>query len=237
MTADARSRTVATVHASPMDASFLDILSHELRTPVTAIYMGSQVLVGRDVAPERSRAVADDIHIEAERLFRLIEDLLVLGRLDDGSLVPDEEPVSVGLAVVEAIDREAVVGEGVAIVFAGVRDSTAAAADRSLVTHVMRNLLDNAIRFGRTRPVDVVVDVGVDEVEVRVLDRGVGPAVGGTDAFEITAPIPIVQAQRAGGGIGLFVAGRLVRAMGGRVWARPRAGGGSEFGFALPRAV
>jgi signal transduction histidine kinase len=217
--------------------AFLEVLSHELRTPVTSIYMAAQVIVGRDVTQERIRAVADDIHIEAERLFRLVEDLVVLGRLDGGSLVPDDEPVLIGRAVQDAIDREAVVAGGVAIGFSGPRDATAASADRLLVTHVIRNLLDNAIRFGDARPVDVRVELHPEEVGVRVLDRGVGPGAHGSGAFDIGERAPVARAQRAGGGIGLFVARGLVRAMGGRVWARPRAGGGSEFGFALPRTV
>jgi K+-sensing histidine kinase KdpD len=213
---------------------FLDILSHELRTPITAIYVGSQVLAARTLDRERTRVVANDILVEAERLVRLVEDLLVLGRLDGGSLTAESEPVAIGQTILEAIDRQDVIGDGVNIGFSGRRDATAPAADRSFVLHVVRNLLDNAIRFGGSRPVDVVVEVDAAEIGVRVLDRGVSPGIGGPEAFEITARIPAAPAQQAGGGIGLFVAGRLVTAMGGRVWAVPRDGGGSEFGFALP---
>jgi K+-sensing histidine kinase KdpD len=217
--------------------AFLGILSHELRTPVTTIYAGSQMLASRDLDRARARAVATDIVVEAERLYRLVEDLLVLARLENGALEPDQEPVAVGHVVIEAIDREVVLGEGVRIGFAGPRDVTATSADRGLVTHVVRNLLDNAIRYGDAGPVEVVVVAGGDEIAVRVLDRGDRPGTGGHEAFEMDPAVPAAPAQGAGGGIGLFVAGRLVEAMGGRVWAAPRDGGGSEFGFVLPRTA
>ncbi|HEY0442673.1 MAG TPA: ATP-binding protein, partial [Candidatus Limnocylindrales bacterium] len=74
-----------------------------------------------------------------------------------------------------------------------------------------------------------------DEVVVRVLDRGRGfQSNEADDLFELFYRSPATAAQASGAGIGLFVCRRLITAMRGRIWARPRAGGGAEFGFALP---
>jgi K+-sensing histidine kinase KdpD len=103
---------------------------------------------------------------------------------------------------------------------------------------VLRNLLSNAAKYSPVgTEVDVVVERVGDEVIVRVLDQGSG--VGAEelgDLFSLFYRSPTTAATASGAGIGLFVCDRLIRAMGGRIWARRRPTGGSEFGFAL-RAV
>ncbi|TMC64831.1 MAG: ATP-binding protein, partial [Chloroflexi bacterium] len=75
-----------------------------------------------------------------------------------------------------------------------------------------------------------------DEVIARVLDRGRGfQSAESDDLFELFYRSPATAAQASGAGIGLFVCRRLIIAMGGRIWARPRPDGGAEFGFALKR--
>jgi signal transduction histidine kinase len=101
---------------------------------------------------------------------------------------------------------------------------------------VIRNLLDNAIRYGGTNgPIEVVVDVTPGEVEVRVNDQGTAPEKD-CQSFDLSADGPATAAGRAGAGIGLYVANRLVRAMGGRMWANCGKEKGTEFGFALARS-
>ena len=214
--------------------ALLAVLSHELRTPVTTIYAGSHMLASWDLDREQRQAVSTDVMLEAERLYRLVEDLLVLARLEAGALEAEDEPVNVGRAVTDAVGREVATREGVRIAVTGTRDVTAGSADRLFIAHVVRNLLDNAIRYGDSSGVQVVVESRPDEISVHVLDRGPSPAPGGPGAFDLATPGPTVPVQRAGGGIGLFVAGRLVAAMGGRIWATAREGGGSDIGFSLP---
>ena len=84
--------------------------------------------------------------------------------------------------------------------------------------------------------VEIVAEQDEEEVTVRVLDRG--PGIRGEDEerlFALFYRAPSTAQQASGAGIGLFVCDQLVRAMGGRLWARARDGGGSEFGFALRR--
>jgi K+-sensing histidine kinase KdpD len=217
--------------------AFLSVLSHEIRTPVTTLYAGSLMLAGDTLKNGARRAIAEDMVAESERLYRLVEDLLVLLRLERGTLEPDHEPVAVGHTVLDAIGREGVLVRDQRIAFSGARHLAARSADPTLVTHVIRNLLDNAVRYSQDRGlIEVVVEERGDDVVVRVLDRGDDPVRGGAAAFDLAPAVPAVSAQRAGAGIGLYVASRLIRAMGGRIWARDRSRGGSEFGFALPRA-
>ena len=215
--------------------AFLDILSHELRTPITTIYGGALLLATRQLAPAHARALADDVRMEADRLYRLVEDLVVLARSERDGIRPAREPVAIGQLVKTAVERELERHRGLEIEFRGGSDAAADGADETMVAHVVRNLLDNAMRYGDyARPIVVEVHVDPREVAVRVIDHGVPPDPD-REPFELSAHPSATAAGRAGAGIGLYVADRLVRAMGGRMWATPSEPDGAEFGFALAR--
>jgi two-component system sensor histidine kinase KdpD len=116
-------------------------------------------------------------------------------------------------------------------------DLPAVAGDATYVEQVVRNLLSNAAKYSPPgAPVEVRLEDADDEVVVRVLDHGRGfRTAESEDLFELFYRSPATAAQASGAGIGLFVCRRLITAMGGRIWARPRPGGGAEFGFALRR--
>jgi two-component system sensor histidine kinase KdpD len=213
------------------EGAFLAVLSHELRTPVTTIYGGAQVLATHELTDERRRTLATDVGHEAERLYRIVEDLVALLGSERGDLQVTREPVALGRLIVAAIDHELARDPRPTIRFVGASDATVEEADQALLGHVVRNLLDNAIRFSAAGAlIEVVVDVDGQEVTVRVLDQGPAPV----DQVRRDAIDPAgTAAGLAGGGLGLFVAARLVQAMDGRSWASPRPGGGAEFGFAL----
>ncbi len=156
--------------------AFLDILSHELRTPVTTIYAGAQILATRELSTEHRQALAADVRSEADRLYRLVEDLMILARSERDAIRPVGEPVAVRHLVVAAIEREVARHPDSRILLLGANDASAGSADEGMVMHVIRNLLDNALRYGsQSGPVEVLVDVTATEVIVRVVDRGRQP--------------------------------------------------------------
>ena len=219
--------------------AFLGILSHELRTPITTIYAGSKVLARDEpLDAATSRELANDISSEAERLFRLVEDLLVMTRIERGVLELANEPVLLQRVAAGAIRLESAHWPSTRIRLAGVVDLPAVSGDATYVEQVVRNLLSNAAKYS---PPDAEVEVRLEIEEdglicCRVLDRGRGFQSGeAEDLFDLFYRSPATAAQAAGAGIGLFVCRRLVTAMGGRIWARPRPGGGAEFGFGLRR--
>lgn len=223
---------------SPDDA-FLEVVAHELRTPVTTIYAAAYVLARDRLGDDDRTMIAGDLVHEVERLYRLVEDLLVYGRASSPEGV-EHEPVLVSRVVLEVIEQERTLVSDHRIAFSGPRDAVAEGADPTMVRHIVRNLLDNAIRYaplGGT--VEVVVHVTVDEVVVRVLDGSRHEGSVDDDSALAIHPRdrPRTAAQRAGAGLRLHVASRLATAMGGRTWAGPRDGAGAEFGFALPRSA
>jgi two-component system sensor histidine kinase KdpD len=213
-------------------------MSHELRTPVTTIIAGSRLL-GRSTTLEPGDAeLVDDIAFEANRLHRLIDDLLVLSRVERGNLVLAAEPVHLGHLVDRVVAHEQRRWAETTFRMTPRTSHEVIDGEETYVEQVLRNLLSNAAKYSPVgTEVDVVVERVGDEVIVRVLDQGSG--VGAEelgDLFSLFYRSPTTAATASGAGIGLFVCDRLIRAMGGRIWARRRPTGGSEFGFAL-RAV
>lgn len=216
--------------------AFLSLLSHELRTPITAIYGGASVL-GRSDAnldPATRSEILKDVVEEANRLERLVEDLLVLARLDEGVDV-GQEPALLQHLVPTVINRDWPDGEGPPIRVDADAGLPPVSGDETSIQQVVHNLVSNAAKYSPIgSEVEVRVENGDDEVLVRVLDRGRG--LSASEASHVFEPFYRSEAAKrmaAGAGIGLFVCRRLVEAMGGRIWAEPREGGGSVFAFAL----
>jgi K+-sensing histidine kinase KdpD len=217
--------------------AFLDILSHELRTPVTTIYGGAELLATHALDARRRRTLVADVRAEADRLYRLVEDLVVIARSERDGVRPVGEPVAVGRLALAAIDLATIRCPGVEVRFSGTSDAVADGADEGFVSHILRNLLDNAIRYGAAAgPIDVIVSENDTEVAVKVIDRGEAPRHG-TDPFGLVSRTPVTAAGRAGGGIALYVADLLVRALRGRMWAAAARPTGAEFGFSLARTA
>ena len=217
--------------------AFLSLLSHELRTPMTAVYGGATLLqrMGDRLDAATRNDLRADIVSEAERLSRLIDDLLVLTRAEGGMEV-GKEPALLQHLVADVAAHDERRANGSSITVSADAGLSPVTGDETSIRQVAHNLISNAVKYSPTgTPIDILVQAGKDEVAVRVLDRGRG--LSEREAARVFEPFyrGSETAQMASGvGIGLFVCQRLVEAMGGRIWTRPREGGGSEFGFALP---
>lgn len=225
--------------AQQLRDAFMGILSHELRTPITTIFGGTRVLARAGLSEETRREVSADISAEAERLHRLVEDLLVLARAERGGLQLGADPVLIQHLLPRIVESEGARWPTKTFSLNMPRAMPTVSADPTYVEQVVRNLIGNAAKYspdGTT--VDVMAEVLEDEVHVRILDEG--PGIESAEVgrlFELYYRSPATAAQSAGAGIGLFVCRALVEAMGGRIWAQPRPAGGAEFGFALPILV
>jgi signal transduction histidine kinase len=215
--------------------AFVGVLSHELRTPITTIYAGARLLArGEPLSSTTRQELAGDVGAEAERLFRLVEDLLVMARAERGALDLSYEPVLIQRIAVEAIRLESARWPNQEFTIDAPELLPPAVGDATAVEQIMRNLLSNAAKYGAGQRVEVSIGATDGEIRTRVLDRGSGlQGVDTDDLFELFYRSPKTAGRAAGAGIGLFVCRQLAEAMGGRLWARAREGGGSEFGFAL----
>ena len=214
--------------------AFLAILSHELRTPITTIYAGSRVLARHGSKPPVGSEIAADISAEAARLYDVVEDLLVLTRVEQGLLDLSLEPVLLQRIVETSVRLAGRRTPSVPIVRTGIPDPPAVRGDPVYIEQVVRNLVTAAAQYGGPDvPLVIHLDAGESEVRLSILDKG--PDLRPSDAerlFDLDDELPGVR-QRAG--IGPFVCRRIVESMDGRIWAAPREDGGAEIGFALPR--
>jgi signal transduction histidine kinase len=215
--------------------AFLGILSHELRTPVTTIYGGAQVL-GREstLAEDVRREIYADLRAEADRLYRLVENLLVLSRVEREGLQVEPEPVLLQRVLPRIVRSEGGRWPDTTYDIDVPPGLPPVAAEETYLEQVLHNLLGNAAKYGGKEVRVRLAEEGA-EVVVLVLDDGQG--VDEADAehlFEVFYRSPSSAHQASGAGIGLFVSRQLVNAMGGRMWACNRAQGGAEFGFELP---
>ncbi|HLO34541.1 MAG TPA: ATP-binding protein, partial [Candidatus Deferrimicrobium sp.] len=218
--------------------AFVGVISHELRTPITTIYGLARVLRQRGDtldAADRAEAVAD-IEAESDRLYRLVEDLLVLSRAESGRVEIEPEPINLARLVGHIVEAEQQRRPDRQFVISAPAGLPLIEAEATYVEQVVRNFLTNAAKYSEPPSVvEVVVAVESDDVVVRVLDRGIGVDEETADrAFDLFYRTKEATRAASGAGIGLFVCRQLVDAMGGRTWMRRRAGGGTEVGFRLP---
>lgn len=223
-------------HAEIARERFLEILSHELRTPVTAIYGGSSMLSRPSLSPDASAELLSGIGEEAHRLYRLVEDLMVLARAERGATEVSLEPVHLDRIAESLTEGQQQHWPGIEVqVSRDPRGSRPVLGDETYVGQILRNLLSNAAKYASAgRTVEIVTEYDDAEGRVRVLDRGPGlRAEEANRLFEIDFRSSLTDSAAQGFGIGLFVARWLAENMGGRIWAHSRPTGGSEFGFAL----
>ncbi len=204
--------------------SLLANASHELRSPLTRLKMAVSML--EDSTPEQRAAMRHEIDVNIAELDALVEEVLMASRLDAAAALDLRDEVDLlGLAAEEAARVGAAV-QGDAVLLQG---------DERLIRRALRNLLENARRYGGG---EVELDVqrqGADAVQVQVLDRGPGvPAAYRERIFEPFFRLP-GHAERAGGvGLGLALVRQIAERHGGRVSCSAREGGGSCFSLRLP---
>ena len=217
---------------------FLGLVSHELRTPITTVYGGARLLRrrGASLDEESKESVLDDIEHESERLHRIVEDLLVLARIELGQEVPTE-PVLVQRVIeksANAVSRRRPERQLRLHVDEALEPAAASAV---YLEQILRNLLSNADKYS---PPDEPIELtacqdGSGDIIISVRDHG--PGIGAQELeliFERFYRSDRTAKQAGGAGIGLTVCKRLIEAQGGRIWAGTPEGGGLEVSFSLP---
>ena len=217
--------------------TFIGVLSHELRTPVTTIFAGSKVLARDDdhLPPETRQEIFSDIVVESERLHRLVEDVIAMTRFGEDEGEVGTEPVLIQRLLPVVIRSEELRWPGVTFVLDVPPGVPTVVADPTYVEQVIRNLLSNAAKYGGIgTTVRISVEPGDKEIVVTIGDDGPGfPEDEAERLFELFFRSARTSASAAGAGIGLFVCARLIKAMGGRIWARSGPSGGADFSFSL----
>ena len=223
---------------------FLSHVSHELRSPLTAIKQFTTILLGGSAGAlnKTQREYQEIVLKNVRQLQSMINDLLEITRLESGKLSIDRNSLSVTAAVTDSLDtmKETARAKGVGITCQVPADLPAAHADPTRVRQILIILLDNAIKFtaaGGTVVIRARVqpdEPGFVRLEVSDTGCGVSPAVVGRLFERLYQAADHGQGSRKGLGLGLFICEQLVTRQGGRIWLEPQTKKGSTFAFTLP---
>lgn len=224
------------VDTERLRSTLLAAMSHDLRTPLAAIAGSASTLLSGTIDEVRSRALLITIHEQADRLARLVANLLQLTRLQSGSMAPVLVPVPVedALGVARAAMGSRLDDHPLSVMIPD--DCPPVSADEVLLQSALINLLDNAIQHTPSgTPIDISVITVERDVEIRVADRG--PGLGTGDPQRLFAAFQRGQtASGTGAGLGLAIVRSVAELLHGSINARNRPGGGAEFALRLPLA-
>ena len=223
-------------------SQFVATISHELRTPLASLHGAALTLLDResDLSGQTRRDLLDMISVQSKRLADLVEEILLTGQLDCGSLRVVTEPVdaeervwSAAAAARLRADDDTTIDVSIPAVLPKV------AGDPGRTRQVLTNLVDNAIKYspeGGRIELAVGADGGYTRFTVR--DEGLGIPLGEQKRiFEKFYRLDPDHRRGIGGsGLGLYICRELVRSMNGRIWVESDPGKGAAFTFELPIA-
>jgi two-component system phosphate regulon sensor histidine kinase PhoR len=221
---------------------FVANVSHELRTPLSLIKSAAETLIdGGKNDPVVTSRFLEIIDKHANRLTLLIDDLLLLARLDSGRVELNLQRVMLRVAAQEALDDAALIARARGVTLVNqVPTAIAADADPDRLRQVLANLIDNAIKYGRAAGNVTLSGRALEgaRVEISVRDDGPGiPLEAKARIFERFYRVDKARSREQGGtGLGLAIVKNVVQAHGGDVRVESAPGAGTEFFIVLPAA-
>jgi two-component system sensor histidine kinase KdpD len=225
--------TAALRRSDELKTALLQTVSHDLRTPVTAVVAAGHALGASSLTNEERGELSAAVVEEGERLSALIDKLLDLSRLQAGRAEPQRDWISIEEVLLAA--RDAVAG-GRDIRLRVDSDVPALRADAAQLERVFANLLENARRYSNGLPVSVHVRRAGQRVVARVVDQG--PGIGRAEQERIFEPFyrgrQAAYAPWSGSGLGLAIAKGFVEANGGSISVESLPGQGTSFTVDLP---
>ena len=220
---------------------FVANVSHELRTPLTTIKGYAETLLEGALKEEVAFQFVQVINRHADRLTKIVEDLLTLSKIESKEFSLKPERLSISELIDGTLDviKEEADKKGVSISWSESTPSLFIFGDRKGLEQVLINLLDNAIKYGREGG-NIKISVNENpnaEIQVSVEDDGIGiPKEDLPRIFERFYRVDKGRSKELGGtGLGLSIVKHIVQAHGGKVWAESQIGKGSTFYFTLPK--
>ncbi|MEX0658803.1 MAG: ATP-binding protein [Egibacteraceae bacterium] len=221
-----------------LDAARSDLVStvsHEIRSPLTSVKGFTKTLLAKwdRFTDEQKRQMLATVNDDADRVTRLLGELLDVSRIDAGRLRLRREMIDMAEIVERVVGRFAIDGAEGRVVIDFPDAMPRLYADPDKIDQVVTNLVENALKYS-DGPVGVLGEVHDDEVLVTVTDKGQGISGEHLEAI-FTKFFRRSGERRSGTGLGLYITKGIVNAHAGRLWAASTVGEGSSFHFTLPR--
>jgi PAS domain S-box-containing protein len=223
-----------------MKSEFISTVSHELRTPLTSIKGSMALVLDGATLDEETRELVEVTKRNADRLVRLVNDILDVSKIEAGRLELDPAPTDVAALCAEAVQGIDGFAKkvGVSVTSAIAESLPKVRADRDRIVQVLTNLLSNALKFSpRGASVDLRAAATGEVVRFEVQDRGPGIAHDfRAKLFTRFAQSDRARREQEGTGLGLNICRALVVAHGGEIGVASEPGHGATFFFTLPVA-
>jgi two-component system phosphate regulon sensor histidine kinase PhoR len=224
-----------------MRQDFVANVSHELRTPLTTIKGYAETLLDGALKEEVAFQFVQVIDRHADRLTRIVEDLLTLSKIESKEFRLKPERLLASELIQAALDvvKEEADRKRISISWSEFAPSLSIVGDRKGLEQVLINLLDNAIKYGREKgSIKIWFNENPNgEIQVSVQDDGIGiPKEDLPRIFERFYRVDKGRSKELGGtGLGLSIVKHIIQAHGGMIWAESQMGNGSTFHFTLPK--
>lgn len=223
------------VRLTQLQRDFVALAAHELRTPATTVYGLAATLARRELPPDTAAELLETLHGQAERMSRLVEQLLDMSRLDAASIEVAPELVELRPELEDIVRASATGREGDVVI--ETPGTERVVADRSVLERVVGNLITNALRYGEP-PVRLVARQTDTHLRIVVSDAGEGIDPGFVPhLFDRFQRSDRSRGTGSGAGLGLAIARAYARAHGGDLLYHPGEGEGALFELVLPRTA
>lgn len=227
-----------------MKTEFVSVASHQLRTPLTAIKLFTEMLINGDVGElqDRQKEYLADIYESTSRMVRLVNDLLSLSRLESGRLRVEPVPTNILNFVKSIIEEVGPLAKTKNVKISLKEDKEKfpdVSIDPTLMRQVVNNLITNAVRYsaeGGSGKVNVFIDKKDDDLLLSIEDNGIGiPKEVQPRIFEkFFRADNAIKSETEGTGLGLYVSKMIIESSGGKIWFKSVKGKGTTFFISIP---
>jgi hypothetical protein len=229
---DARRR----MHHTVTGIEIVSTVSHELRSPLTSVKGYTSLLMNRwdRLNEDQKRMMLEQVNHDADRVTRLITELLDISRLETGRLVLRRQMIDLSALTDSVLDQMEMEYPGLGVTRHFDEPFPTVYADPDKVLQVITNLVENACKYGSPQGLEIAGEATEEEVALSVTDQG--PGIPSEDLDRVfTKFFRRPEGKPTGSGLGLWISRGLVEAHGGRLSVRSISGQGSTFRFTLPR--
>jgi signal transduction histidine kinase len=235
--AEQEEQLIRSRYVNEKKTEFLSIASHELKTPLTTIKAFTQLaLIEGEELPENIRMYLSKINLQSDKLYKLVQQLLDISKVEAGQLDFVMEEVAMNAYIRDTVS---LIAKSIPThpIFVEVREEVIAKVDKLRLEQVFSNLLVNAAKYSKERsPIRVLVVLEQGKmIRISVMDEGIGMSEQNIRrVFEKFFRAEEIVRSYSGLGMGLYIASKIINAHGGRIWIDSQLDVGSTFHFSIP---